>query len=435
MTAREATASRVAREAAGGTGPLAGVRVLEIGSLIAAPFATRVMADLGAEVLKIEPPGGDPLRTWGPTAPTGPSWWSYTQNRGKYLAGVDLRQPEGQALVEGLLGVVDVVVDNLRPDLRNRWGLAPGDVAQRFPSLVYVAISGFGLTGPKAEQPGFGSVAEALGGLRFVNGEPDRAPVRLGVSIGDTLAALYAVIGALASLFARERDTERGGEVVDVALTEAVLSVMESALADYVHAGVVRTRTGNRLSRAAPSNVYRTRDGHYVTIGANSDSLFKVLMGVMGCPELASDPRFADNRGRVEHQDEIDDAIGAFAATIDREPLVALLAGHRVPTGPVQSVADIVLDEQLLAREMFVEASDPAAPELGPITTPRPVPRLVRRPYRPTCTGGAVGRDSAVLAHWLGLTADEYSRLVARGVVVEPAAAGAGADAGGRDGG
>ena len=402
-------------------GPLAGFRVLEVGSLIAAPFATRLLADLGAEVLKIEPPGGDPLRTWGPSAPTGSSWWSYAQNRGKHLACVNLQLDQGQALLQRLLGVVDVVVDNVRPDLRVRWGLSPDLVAERFPSLVYVAISGFGLTGPKADQPGFGSVAESLGGLRFVSGDPDRAPVRVGISIGDTLASLYAVIGALASLLARDRDPERRGEVVDVALTEAVFSVMESALPDYVHAGVVRARAGNRLARAAPSNVYRTLDGHYVTIGANSDSLFKALMGVMGRDELAGDPRFVDNGGRVEHQDLLDELIGDWAATLDRASLLALLSEHHIPNGPVQSVADIVADEQFLAREMFVKATDPSAPELGPIATPRAVPRLVRRPCRPSRTGGAVGRDSAVVAAWLGLSTGEYAQLVADGAVVEAA--------------
>ncbi len=403
----------------GAAGPLAGVRVLELGSLIAGPFAARVLADLGATVLKVEPPGGDPLRTWGPEAPTGSSWWSYSQNRGKKLACVNLRDPRGQDLVQRLLKVVDVVVDNLRPDLRRQWGLDPESVAERFPSLVYVAISGFGLTGPKADLPGFGSVAESLGGLRFVTGDPDRAPVRVGVSIGDTLASLYSVIGALASLLARDRDPERRGEIVDVALTEAVFSVMESTLPDYVHAGVLRARTGNRLAKAAPSNIYRTADGHYVTIGANSDSLFAALMGVIGRRDLAADPRLAHNRGRVEQQGMLDEVIGAWAATIERDELLGLLVAHHIPSGPVQSIADVLTDEQFVSREMFVAATDPAAPELGPVITARAVPRLVRRWQHPGDTGGAVGRDSALLASWLGLPAKEYRRLVADGIVIE----------------
>lgn len=403
------------------TGPLAGVRVVELGSYIAAPFAAQLLADLGAEVLKIEPPGGDGLRSWGAISPSGSSWWSFVQNRGKYLAAVDLRRPEGPGIVRRLLGNVDVLVENMRPGTLDRWGLGPADAAAEFPHLVHVAISGYGLTGPNRELPGFGNIAESLGGLRYVTGFPDRPPVRTGVSLGDSAAALYAVTGAVAALFARERDPERRGDVVDVALTDAVVSLTEAAVTDYVHAGFVRERTGNQLRRAAPSNVYRTADGRWFALGANSDPLFRRLAAAMGEPELAEDPRYRDNQARVAATDDLDARIGTWVGRHTAEQLTAVTRKAGIPAGPVQDVADITRDSHFRERGMIIDVPDRDDPTGAPVTMVGPVPRFERRRRLPEWTGGRVGRDVAVLADWAGIDDDECARLLDAGVLITPA--------------
>jgi len=398
------------------TGPLEGIRVLELGSIIAGPFAGRLLADLGAEVLKVEPPSGDPLRTWGEVAPTGNSWWSYVQNRGKYLACVNLNVEEGRRVVERLLGHVDVFIENFRPGTIDRWGLGPDVIKERYPHLIYVALSGFGLTGPRASYPGFGNVAESIGGLRHVTGDPTGPPFRTGVSIGDTLASLYSVIGALASLYARQNDKERRGEVVDVALDEAVFSVMESTLTDYVHAGAVRGRTGNSLERAAPSGMYKSQDGRWLSIGGNSDRIFRSLCALMDRIDLAEDPRYVTNQARVMYRAELDDIINEWTSTHSLEQALEALESAAIPCGAVQSIADIVNDPQFIAREMFVEGSDS---ELGAITMPAPVPRLSTRPQNIRFTGGRIGRDTAVISRWLSMDTGEYIGLLQSGALVE----------------
>lgn len=401
------------------TGPLSGLRVLELGSFIAGPFAAQLLADLGAEVLKVEPPGGDSLRTWGAMASTGSSWWSYVQNRGKKLACLDLKYPEAPPIIRRALANVDVLIENFRPDTIERWGLGPEQVAAEFPHLVYVAISGYGLTGPNRSLPGFGNVAESRGGLRYVTGYPDRPPVRTGVSLGDAAASLYAVVGALASLYARGRSNSRSGEVVDVALTDAVFSLTEAAITEYLHAGVVRERTGNQLLRAAPSNVYLTADHRWLALGGNSQDLFRRLTEAMGMPHLASDPRFTDNQARVAHVAELDEIIGDWTARHTLDELLRLTSQARIPAGPVQSMVDIAGDPQFRERDVIITVSDPDNPSLGDIAVPGPVPKFRTRQHRPTTTGGPVGRDTALLAEWAGVGAAEYQKLLDAGVLVD----------------
>lgn len=399
------------------SGPLAGIRVLELGSFIAGPFAAQLLADLGAEVLKVEPPRGDQLRSWGPRAPSGSSWWSYAQNRGKRLAAVDLSHPEGPGVIRRVLANVDVLIANLRPGTLESRGLGPEELSRDFPSLVYVAISGYGLTGPNRSLAGFGSVAESRGGLRYVTGFPDRPPVRAGTSVGDAAASLFAAVGALASLLGRERDPQRQGEVVDVALADAVLAITESAVSDYLNAGVCRERTGNRLGRAAPSNVYLTADGHWWAIGANSDALFRRLAAAMGREELADDERYLDNPGRVAHAGELDEMIAEWVGGHDATEISAALDAAGIPAGPVQSMADIAGDPQYLERDMIIRVPDPDDPSLDPVAMVAPVPRLRNRAGRPEWTGGAIGRDNAVLAEWAGIDDDELQRLLDAGVL------------------
>ncbi len=401
-------------------GPLSGVRVVELGSFVAGPFAGQLLADLGAEVLKVEPPGGDGLRSWGLMAPSGTSWWSYAQNRGKRLACVDVARPEGQALLRRLLGEVDVLVANLRPATIERWGLGPERLRRELPHLVYVAISGYGLTGPNSSLPGFGSIAECRGGLRYVTGFPDRPPVRNGISLGDAAAGMFAVIGALASLVARERGAG-DGEVVDVSLADAVFALTEAAITEYVHEGVVRERTGNQLLRAAPSNVYRTADNAWFAIGANSDALFGRLVTAMGEPGLADDPRFADNQSRVAHADELDERIAGWVAGQTADEVATTAAEAGIPAGPVQSMAEIAADPQFRERDMIIEVRDPDSPELGPVTMVGTVPKLWNRSHQPMSTSSTIGRESSLLARWAGLDEDEYQRLLDAGVLVDAA--------------
>lgn len=402
-----------------GAGPLQGVRVLELGSLIAGPFATRILADLGAEVIKVEPPGqGDPLRTWGLPSHAGPSLWHLVQSRNKKSVTIDLRRPEGQALVRRLAREVDVVVENFRPGRLEAWGLGYDDLRRVNPDIVMVRISGFGQTGPYREDAGFGNVAESMGGLRYITGYPDRPPVRVGVSLGDSVAALYAVIGALAGLLRREREgqSERPApEMVDVALYEAVFSLTEAILPEYAVYGQVRERYGNDLFSAAPSGVYETRDGRWMAIGANADPIFRRFAAVIGRPELADDPRFRDNPSRVRHHAELDAIIREWVAGQDAGPLWEALRRAGVPAGPVYSIADIVEDTQYRARGMLVNPGDPREPEL---LMPGIVPRFHDAPGRVRWAGPELGQhNEEVFVGLLGLRPDEVEDLRRKGVI------------------
>jgi crotonobetainyl-CoA:carnitine CoA-transferase CaiB-like acyl-CoA transferase len=384
-------------------GPLAGLRVLELGSLIAGPFCGRILADFGADVIKIEPPGeGDPLRTWSLVTDHG-SLWSMVQSRNKRSVAVDLREPDGRELVRRLAAQCDVLIENFRPGRMEAWGLGYEALAAERPSLVMVRISGYGQTGPYSQRPGFGNIAEAMGGLRYITGFPDRPPLRVGLSIGDSIAALYATIGALLAL--HEARTSGRGQVVDVALTEAVFSMLESIVPEYGHDGRVRERTGNLLGGAAPTNTYRTGDERWLAIGANGDGIFRRFSAAIGRPEWLVDPRFATNQARREHAQQLDRLIGEWVGARPLAESMDILAQAGVPAGPVYSVEDIAADPQYQARDMLVDVADP---RLGHLLMPGIVPRLSRTPGAIRWAGPDLGAHTAeVLAELLGPVASE----------------------------
>jgi len=334
-------------------GALQGVRVVEMGQLIAGPFCGKTLAEFGADVVKIEPPGsGDPLRQWR-LIKDGTSVWWQVQSRNKRSVALDLRQPEGQQLARDLIAQADVLIENFRPGTLEAWGLSPDTLLALNPRLVMVRISGYGQTGPYRDLPGFGAIGEAMGGLRHLTGEPGRVPVRVGVSIGDTLAALHATIGVMTALYHRD---QRGGQgqVIDVALHEAVFNVMESLLPEYSAFGVVREAAGSALPGIAPSNAYRCQDG-YVLVAGNGDSIFKRLMAVIGRPDLAADPGLAGNTGRVERVAELDAAIEAWTVQRTVDQVLKALGDARVPAGKVYTVADIAADPHFRARDMILQ--------------------------------------------------------------------------------
>jgi crotonobetainyl-CoA:carnitine CoA-transferase CaiB-like acyl-CoA transferase len=335
-----------------GQGPLGGITVLELGSLIAGPFCGRLLGDMGARVIKVEPPdGGDPLRGWGHVTTEAGSLWSLVQSRNKESVVADLRTAEGQHLVRRLIPKVDVVIENFRPGRLEEWGLGPDELRRHRADLIIVRISGFGQTGPYRDRPGFGSTAEAIGGLRFLTGYPEGPPLRVGLSLGDTVAALYAALGTCAAL--HRRDSAGLGDVVDVALSDSVLSLLESVIPEYGFAGLIRKRDGNRLNGAAPSNTYLTRDGHWIAIGANSDSIFARLARLIAVEGLDTDARFASNHSRREHVAELDQLIGNWVADHDLIPLWESLNASSVPAAPVYDIAQIVADPQFNARGMI----------------------------------------------------------------------------------
>lgn len=379
-------------------GPLQGVRVLEVGSTVAAPSAGRLLADFGAEVIKVEPPEGDHLRTWGALAPDGTSWWFKSHNRNKDFASFDLHDPLDAQRVRTMALRCDVFLENFRPGKLKEWGLGYEQLSAERPDLVYVSISGYGQDGPYAGRAGFGNIAECMSGLRYVTGFPDRAPVRTGISIGDEIAALYAVIGTLIAL--RARDQTGIGDHVDVSLVEGSLSLMEAALPEFVHAGTVTERSGNRYLRAGPSGTYRTRDGRWLSITGNSQSIFKRLAARMGQPELAEDPRFATNQGRMQHADELDGIIEAWVAEQDLEAGVALLSEAGVPAGPVYSIKDIVEDPQIAARGAVTTIPCEDGGELAAYGL---VPRLRNHPGRLRHAARAIGRDQAEVLRRFGI--------------------------------
>ena len=337
--------------------PLQGVRVLELGQLIAGPFAAKTLADFGADVIKIETEGtGDPLRRWRLLRDGTSVWWQ-VQSRNKRSLAIDLRSAEGQATVRRLAAEADVVVENFKPGKLEEWGIGWEQLHALNPGLVMLRISGYGQTGPDADKPGFGILGEAMGGLRYLTGEPGRVPVRVGVSIGDTLAALHGVIGVLIAL--RHREVHGGeGQFIDVALYESVFNCMESLLPEYDAFGTVRERAGSALPGIAPSNAYPCADGHYVLIGGNGDSIFRRLMDAIGRQDLADDPDLAQNDGRAKRADELDAVIGEWTGKQDREAVIRILGQADVPVGKIYSVADIAADPQYLSRDMVLDIKD-----------------------------------------------------------------------------
>ncbi|GJF04766.1 transferase [Pseudonocardia sp. D17] len=398
--------------------PLAGVRVIELGNFVAAPSAARLLGEFGAEIIKIEQPGvGDEVRRWRLGRGETSMMWR-TLARNKKSVTLDLRRPEGQDLVRRLAATADVVLENYRPGTLEKWGIAPDVLRRDNPSLVVVRISGYGQTGPYRDRPGFGGVAEALGGLRHLTGHPDRPPTRVGVSLGDQLAGLHAVIGALLGLRARERRPAEEGETVDVALYEAVYSIMEGLVPEYSAYGLVRERSGNAIPGVAPSNTYPCRDGDWVVIGANSDTLFRRLMIAIGRDDLATDARLRGNAGRAAHATMLDDAIAAFTVTRRLDEMSAILDAAQVPGGPIYSAADIVADPHFRARDMLVPLDVVVEDEVETVPFPGVVPKLARRPGAIRWLGPELGEHTdEVLVELLGLAPEEIAQLRGDGVV------------------
>ena len=393
-------------------GALDGLKVLELGQLIAGPFAAKTLADFGAEVIKIEPPGtGDPLRQWR-LLKDGTSVWWQVQSRNKRSLALDLRQPEAQDIVRRLATECDVLIENFRPGAMEGWGLGPDELLRLNPRLIMLRVSGYGQSGPYRDRPGFGVVAEAMGGLRHLTAEPGHVPVRVGVSMGDTLAALHGVIGILLALQHRHRTGE--GQVVDVALYEAVFNCMESLLPEYSAFGAVRGPGGSALPGIAPSNAYRCQDGAYALVAGNGDSIFKRLMGVIGRPDLASDPALAHNAGRVARVDELDAAIGQWAAVLPVSAVLAALDAASVPAGRIYTVADIAADPHYQARGMLAQV---AMDDGSALTVPGFVPKLSRTPGSHRRNAPALGQDTDAVLREIGLTSVQIEALQARGIV------------------
>lgn len=400
--------------AAAGTpaGPLAGLKVLEMGQLIAGPFAAKTLADFGADVVKIEPPKtGDPLRQWRMVKDGTSVWWQ-VQSRNKRSLALDLRQPDGQAIARQLAAESDVLIENFRPGAMEGWGLDPQDLLKANPKLIVLRISGYGQTGPYRDRPGFALVAEGMGGLRHLTGEPGRAPVRTGVSLGDTLASLHGVIGVLLALQARHASGR--GQVIDVALYEAVFNCMESLLPEYSAFGAVRQPAGSALPGIAPSNAYCCACGTWALIAGNGDSIFKRLMAAIGRPDMAADPALADNAGRVKRVAEIDEAIGAWAARHPIAQVLDVLGAAEVPSGKAYSAADIAADPHYAARGMLqqVTMADGSA-----MAVPGFVPKLSATPGQHRRNAPALGADTDAVLRELGISGEQIAALRERGIV------------------
>ncbi|MEY3007979.1 MAG: hypothetical protein RI942_2321 [Pseudomonadota bacterium] len=392
--------------------PLSGIRVIEIGQLVAGPFCGTLLGYFGAEVIKVEPPGkGDPLRGWRALDETGTSYWWYSIARNKKSVTANLRSEEGRAVVKKLIQSADVVIENFRPGTMEKWGLGPDDFKESNPGLVYTRISGYGQTGPLATRPGYASVSEAFSGFRYVNGFPDRPPVRPNLSMGDSLAGLHAAFGTILSLLHRARNNEPG-QVVDIAIYESMYNLMESVVPEYVATGDVRGPSGSTITGIVPTNTYLCADNKYVVIGGNGDSIYKRLMHAAGYSELAEDPRMADNAGRVEHEQTIDQALAAWTSSISSTEVLRILAEADVPSGPMYSVEDMLADPQYQARGMFeeVQAGDKT------VTIPAIMPRLNSTPGQTRWAGpGAVGDDTDATYAELGLSSDEIQSLRTNG--------------------
>ncbi|MEO8485850.1 MAG: CaiB/BaiF CoA-transferase family protein [Betaproteobacteria bacterium] len=395
-----------------GPGALSGLTVLEMGALIAGPFCAKILGELGAAVVKLEPPGqGDPLRAWR-YLKDGTSVWWHVQSRNKRSVAVDLREPDGQAIARSLAARADILVENFRPGTLEGWGMDYATLARDNPGLVMVRVSGYGQTGPYASRPGFGVIGEAMGGLRHVTGTPDRPPSRVGVSIGDTLSALYGVIGALAAI--EHRRNSGVGQVVDVALYESVFSVMESMLPEFDAFGVVRERTGSILPGIAPTSAYRCGDGSYVLIAGNGDSIFRRLCAAMGRDDLANDASLARNDGRAARQAWLDGEIEAWTSTRSPDAVIDAMQRADVPASRIYSVRDIVADPQYAAREMIREIRLPGGDTLK---VPGVVPRFSATPGRIEGGGPRLGEHTREVLEDLGYEDEAIDALNARGVI------------------
>lgn len=397
-----------------GSLPLDDLRVIEIGQLLAGPFCGQLLGDFGAEVIKIEDPGrGDPMREWGREKPYGKSLWWPVVARNKKSVTANLRDPRAQDLVRRLVADADVLLENFRPGTLERWGLSPDSLWEINPRLIITRVTGFGQTGPYAARAGYGSIGEAMGGIRYVTGDPDRPPARAGISLGDSLAATFACLGTLVALHHRTR-TGRG-QVVDSAIYEAVLAMMESLLPEYQVAGYQRERTGTTLPNVSPSNVYPTADGEMVLIAANQDTVFRRLVEVMGEPELADDPRYATHSARGESMEELDGRIARWSSTVPADQLLERLHGGGVPAGRIFRARDMFADPHFAAREAIVRLTHP---ELGEFAMHNVVPKLSESPGAVRRVGPELGEhNEEIYHHLLGLSADDIASLHSAGVI------------------
>ena len=395
------------------TGPLAGYRVIELGQLLAGPFAGCMLGYFGAEVIKIEPPdGGDPIRRWREMRGDTSLWWR-SLARNKKSVSIDLKTEQGVALVKRLIEKADVVIENFRPGVVEKWGLGPEDFRDSNPGLIYARISGYGQDGPYAKKLGFASVCEGMSGFRYVNGHPGEAPVRPNLSIGDTISGIHAALGISMALLEKNRSGK--GQVVDVALVESMFNLMEAVVPEYDGNGVIREPSGSTVTGIVPTNTYCCGDGKYIVIGGNGDSIFQRLMVAAGRPEMASDPRMATNPGRVEHEAEIDAALAAWCAAHESAELLRRLDEARVPAGPIYNVEDMLNDEHFNARGLFESVEIDGQP----LKIPALVPRLSRTPGATRWPGGELGAaNREVLGELLGLDESRLDELRAAGVIV-----------------
>ncbi len=395
-------------------GPLAGLRVLEMGQLLAGPFTGAILGYFGAEVIKVEPPGGDPIRGWRVLDDEGTSFWWRSLGRNKKCITLDLREEQGRALASRLAARADVLIENFSPGVMERWGMGPERMRELNPGLVYARISGYGQDGPYAGRPGFASVCEGISGFRYLNGHPGEAPVRPNLSIGDTIAALHAALGIMMALRARDSSPEATGQVIDVALYESMFNLMEAVVPEFSGAGVVREPAGTTVTGIVPTNTYRCTDGRFVVIGGNGDSIFRRLMEGIGRTDLATDPELAGNAGRVRREREIDAALAAWCAARDCPEVLRQMQASRVPAGPIYSVRDMFSDPHFRARGLFEQVEINGKP----LEIPALMPRLTGTPGSTQWPGGQVGSHTdEVLREVLGLEAAEIAALRAAGVV------------------
>ena len=394
--------------------PLSGIRVVEVGQLLAGPFAGTILAYFGAEVIKVEPPvTGDPIRQWR-VLQDGTSLWWRSLGRNKKCITLNLKTQQGRDLAQRLIERADVLIENFRPGTMEDWGLGPDAIKPRNPGLIYTRISGYGQTGPYARRPGYASVCEGFGGLRYVNGYPGQPPVRPNLSMGDTLAGLHAVLGILMSLWQRNKHQEQRGQTVDVALYEAVFNLMEAVVPEYDGAGVIREPSGSTVTGIVPTNTYRCRDGKYVIIGGNGDSIFHRLMKAAGRSDMANDPRLANNAGRVQHEREIDAALSAWTATLDSTHVLEILEAARVPAGPIYNAVDMMGDPHFQARGMFEQVTVNGKS----LKIPAIPPKLENTPGVTEWPGPEIGTHNLeIYGSFLGLSDNELARLKEAGII------------------
>jgi formyl-CoA transferase len=404
----------MANEEIENTGPLKGLRVIEMGTLLAGPFCGQLLADFGAEIIKVEPPNqGDPMRVWGREKAHGQSLWWPVVARNKKSVTLNLREEEGQAIARDLISKADFVLENFRPGTMERWNLSYEELAKINPGLIMIRVSGYGQTGPYSTRAGFGAVGESMGGLRYVCGDPSTPPSRMGISIGDSLAATFACIGALTALHHKNQTGE--GQVVDSAIYEAVLNMMESLVTEYDKGGYVRERTGAILPNVAPSNVYPTKDEQFILIAANQDTVFKRLCDAMGRPELAQDEKYATHIARGAAQKELDDLISAWTETIDSAKLEDLMEDFGIPSGRIYTPAEMLEDAHFKAREAIVSTMHPT---FGELKMQNVAPKLSKTPGNIRRPGPELGQhNKEIYSEVLAMTAEQMADLESRGII------------------